>query len=906
MTHGAGPTIPSGIITFLFTDVEGSTRRWAADVEMTARSFVIHDQIVRSTIEEHGGYVFGTAGDSFRGAFTDPGAAVAAAIETTQRLADAAWDGRPLLVRMGIHRGRATMRDGDYFGPVPNTAARIEAIAHGGQILMSDAVQGVVDLETTYLGDHRLRDVAEPMAIHQVGSHRHRPLRTIDPELSTLPNLGPPIIGRRTEVDEIRRLIEIGSLVTLTGTGGAGKTRLALEVAYQELPNRPDGCYFADLTSVSEPSELPAALAQAVRLQLTSDDPIEQIVSHLASREALLVLDNCEHIIDVCADFAERLLARSGSTILLATTRQRLEVDGEHVLVVPSLDHEGTDPAAVQLFTQRARQHVPDFAIDDDNREAVVEICRQLDGIPLSIELAAARVAVLPPPELLTRMEDRFRLLSGGRGRQKRRTLQATLDWSYDLLDPDEQTFFQHCGAFVGSFGRDAAGHVAGVDEYEAIDLLDSLLSKSLLVQEDGQASNDIRTHRFRMLETVRIYAGDQLARAGAISAARDRHLEFFRALTTTEDWSETGDLDRSLRLRPDWPNIAAALEWATIGGEWAMAGAMAFGCQGLWEHQVPATEGRRWLETILPELDNIDDTMTERIDWLRYHRAMLCLQLDDSGEVHAELGALATSGHPGPKAQALALHGFGRLRHDLEFSFELFDECDAVIRDHQLGPAARCPLQWGRGTAAQYDGRFEESRAHFEEAFAAGRAERHETTRVIIAGLSLAASQILDGDPEAAIVTLDSVDWSRSIWDSSPIVRALAQLELDRADDAAQLIIPFGHRALRGRLNRMSNDALVGLAALALRRGEPERAWSLLVQAVPPRSPATMGLAEGLADRLAMGAELRALHRERSTPLALLDASAAVNGELQRLQAAKIDVPVSPGTGIVPDSSDR
>ena len=537
--------VPAGIVTFLFTDVEGSTRLWAADAEATASSLEIHDEIVRDAITSRGGYVFGWAGDHFRGAFEDPKAAVGAAMAVQRTLAEADWgDGPPLRVRMGLHRGRATQRDGDYFGPVPNTAARLEAAASGGQILLSDAVATVVDVEILSLGQHRLRDVPDPVEIHQVGLASFPPLRVVDPSLSTLPLPGSPLIGRDEEVGRVRALLEHSSIVTLTGTGGCGKTRLAVEIAYQELPSRADGCYFVDLSAVSDGSELPAAIASAVRLEFggSVDGALEHVVDHLAGRDALLVLDNCEHILDECAEFAERLLGRSSATAMLATTRQRLEIPGEQVVAVGSLG-DGIEGSAVQLFLERAASANPALAdadIDPATREVVREICTQLDGMPLSIELAAARVAVLTPQEILDRMADRFRLLSGGRGRQKRRTLQATLDWSYDLLDEDEQAFFRRCGVFVGSFDLPSAVAVSGFDDYEAMDLLESLVAKSLLSIDEG---HDNVTTRYRLLETIRIYAGDLLARSEDVVAAREAHLRCFQSRIVAATFGEAADL---------------------------------------------------------------------------------------------------------------------------------------------------------------------------------------------------------------------------------------------------------------------------------------------------------------------------------------------------------------------------
>ncbi len=873
---------PAGIVTFLFTDVEGSTRLWAADAEATAPSLELHDQIIKGAIEDRGGLVFGWAGDHFRGAFQDPRAAVGAAMAAQRSLAEADWGRGPALrVRMGLHRGRATQREGDYFGPVPNIAARIEALARGGQILMSESVGGEVDIESLSLGEHRLSDVPEPIGIFQVGIESHRPLRTVDLTLSTLPNPGSGIIGRSDEIAEMRGLLETAPLVTLTGIGGCGKTRLAVEVAYQELPSRPGGCYFADLSAVSDGSELPAALASAVRLEPSGpDDPIDQVVDHLATRDALLVLDNCEHIIDECAGFAESLLARSSATAILATTRQRLGVAGERVVAVPSLEYRMTDSPAVELFVQRARAVNPGFRPDSDDLFAIGEICMHLDGMPLAIELAAARLGVLTPREILERMADRFRLLSGGRGRHRRRALQATLDWSYDLLDHDEQAFFRRLGLFVGSFDLPAAVDVSSFDEYEAIDLLQSLVAKSLVATDETPGSP---TTRYRLLETVRIYAGDQLARAGDAADAHEAHVVHYQNLVATDHWLTAADLDRAIGLRWDWPNIASTLEYLTSEGEWEAAARVVFGCQGMWETQVPAIEGRRWAQLIQPRL-----APGELSDWTSYVLATASLQIDDFELVHEVLSRLSADAAPKPRTMAAGMFAFLNCRQFPERAVELADLALRIADEHQLGPEYRCPPTWSRGALALYGAEFTEARNLFGAAYELSSSVHHQTNHHVLSGLALAATQVLDGEPESALATLGVGDWSRSIWDSAPIVRAVALIDLDRTSEAADLVISYGYDALRGRLARMANDALVGLAALALNRREVEHGWKLLQQAATPRTPFTIGLAEGLADRIGHGPALRHMHRSREVPLSELDGSEALDAELDRIRALR------------------
>ncbi len=875
-------SVPSGIVTFLFTDVEGSTRLWAADAEGTARSLALHDEIIKGAIQDRGGFVFGWAGDHFRGAFEDPRTAVAASMAAQAALAAADWGSGPALrVRMGLHRGRATQSHADYFGPVPNLAARLEALARGGQVLMSSAVHDVVDIESRFLGTHRLRDVPEPTDVFQVGIDTFPALRSVDPSLSTLPNPGMPIVGRHEEVAQVRQLLESESMVTVTGIGGCGKTRLAVEVAYQELPSRTDGCYFADLSSVSDGAELAAAVAAAVKFELGgAGQPIDQLVVHLAHRDALLVLDNCEHIVDECAAFAESLLATSSSTAILATTRQRLGVAGEIVVAVPSLDHSSPESAAVELFVERARAVNPTFDPDRRTVFTVVEICDRLDGMPLAIELAAARTAVLAPSEILDRMADRFRLLSGGRGRHRRRTLQATLDWSYDLLDPDEQTLFRRLGLFVGSFDLPAVVQVGGFDDYDAMDLLESLVSKNLVTLDQLPGAPTVR---YRLLETVRIYAGDQLARAEDTEAAQAAYIQYFRRLAATESFAIASSLERAIEMRWQWPNIASTLDHLGEIEDWSAAAEIAFGVHGLWDSQVSAVEGRRWLEPIVENLDP-DDPL---YDWVRYVLALVLMQLDQFGRVHELLADLSQAARPEPRSQAAGLYAFLSCRRFPERAVELADLAAEVVAEHGLAREFAVAGEWARGTIALYAGRHSEALASFEHSYRLA-ADVDDMNIHVVSGLAVASCQIMLGDPETALVTLDDRDWSRSVWDSSPIIRALAKIELGQVGDAADLIITFGYDALRGRLTRMANDAMVGLAALAVQRGEPERAWKLLQEGAVPRTPFTIGLAEFLADRLGYGVTLRQMHRERETPLLQLDATEALRAELDRMRAKR------------------
>ncbi len=877
---------PEGLLTYLFTDVEGSTRLWAADTEGTARSFETHNQLIESVVETHNGFMFGFAGDGFRASFVNATDALASAVAITDGLKNANWgDDPPLLVRIGLHRGHSTLKGTDYYGPVINTAARIEDAGNGGQILMSPEVVSAIEMadgfDLLWLGEHRLKDIADPVGIYQLGQAAHRPLRVVNPRLSNLPNLGDKLVGRDELLHRIRADLETQSLVTLTGSGGCGKTRLAIEAAHQELPNRSDGCYFADLISVTNAEGLAPFLARAVRLSLSGGDPMRQIVDHLAQRDALLVLDNCEHLIDACAQFAADLMGRVGKTVILATSRERLSVSGERIVQVTPLKIDlASGGPALEFFEQRAQAAAPDFYVGDHNRSDVIDLCTKLDGMPLALELAAARMAVLSAKELSARMEDRLLLLSGTRSgaKGKRQTIQATLDWSYDLLDEAEQAFFRRVGVFIGPFSLEAATEVAGdSDEFESLDLLQSLVQKSLIsVEDDGSGS------RFRLLETVRYYATDLLDRASELALSRDMHLAYYHDLASTTDWLEGSDAKRATELAPHWPNISSALEWANATESWTEAGEIALGCFGLWTNEVSPSIGVSWIESIIEPVTALDVRVGE---WLSHNYAQLCLQLDDFVEVHRTFSALLTASTVEVRAQALAMQAYTKNRSDHELTLRLISVADELVEAESLGHQEQITIDWARGSYSLYNGDYESACQLFEKTFANAQHLAVRNTHFYIASLSYAATQFLTDRPADALQTLDSEDWSASVWDSSAVIRAVCLLDLDRAGDAAEEIVQFSYDAGRGRLSRMANDALVAWAALAIHQRDSDRAWQLLQEAITPRTPLTIGLAEGLAARIGKGTELRRLHRERLVPLGQLDATESLNNELQRVK---------------------
>jgi hypothetical protein len=434
---------PSGVVTFLFTDIEGSTRRWEADAESMRAAILAHDEALRTAIEAHDGFLFSHTGDGVVAAFASPKAAVHAAIEAQRTL--------ELPVRMGLATGEAELRDGDYFGTVLNRAARVMAAGHGGQILVADSTAGLLSgVDLVDLGPRRLRDVPIPVGVFQVQAEGLRtefpPLRALDTTPGNLRPATTSLIGRTTEIAEIQAAVKAHRLVTLTGVGGVGKTRLALEVAAGLADEFPDGAWVFELAAVTDPAAVPEAVAAVLGItQQPSKTVSESVAAAQEGRVRLLVFDNCEHVLDAAADMIEAIFSCSQTVKVLATSREGLRVADEHLWAVPSLDMtDGIESSAAALFFERAAAVRQEAALTStSDSAAVVEICRQLDGIPLGIELAASRMQSMTATEVRDRLGDRFRLLVGSRrGLERHQTLRHAVQWSYDLLDDGEGRFW--------------------------------------------------------------------------------------------------------------------------------------------------------------------------------------------------------------------------------------------------------------------------------------------------------------------------------------------------------------------------------------------------------------------------------------------------------------------------------
>lgn len=611
---------PTGTLTFLFTDIEGSTRRWEAEPLTMERCLEAHDRIVRAAISSHDGFVFGTAGDGFAAAFARAGDAVAAATDAQLRLGGEPWTGgEPIRVRMGMHTGEAAERGGDYFGSAVNLAARLMGAGHGGQVLVSETTAHILapSVALQDLGEHHLRDIGRSVRVHQLAGDgllaSFPPLRS-----QTQGNLTSPTtawFGAGERLRQRAELIHEHGLVTLTGPGGVGKTRLALEMGRTLTGDHADGVWLVDLAPIADVDSLFPEVAAALSIPLQRGSIVDCVVEWMQDRHVLLVLDNCEHVLTSAAVLAETLLQRCASVALLATSREPLGIPGERVVTVPSLDPD----EARALFVDRATSADDSLALTDGDRVAVEAICKRLDGIPLAIELAAARIRSSSPTDLLGRLEDRFRVLrgSGRAGLERHQTLRATVSWSYQLLAERERVLFDRLSVFAGSFDLAGVESVCADAERlpadEIVDVLDALVNKSMVgVDRTGAGL------RYRLLETLRQYGEEHLADHGDPYAVRDRFLDHYLAVSAREraTWASSRQNDANTAVAQEWDNIRSALNWAVVTKANDSAAAL-IDNTGPYAIHRDRREHRRWTEaTVAMRVDDGARTTTTTMGW--------------------------------------------------------------------------------------------------------------------------------------------------------------------------------------------------------------------------------------------------------------------------------------------------
>jgi predicted ATPase/DNA-binding CsgD family transcriptional regulator len=561
-------------VTFLFTDIQDSTRLWDESPAEMAAAVQVHDAILRSAIHRHDGFIFATGGDGFAAAFATPAGAATAAIESQRELA--ADPNVPFTVRIGLHTGEAVERDRNYFGSEVNRAARLMALGHGGQILVSDTTAAMVRGRLTLraLGEHILRSPRGRIAVYQVvadGLRTEFPvLRSVDHFAGNLPQQLSSLVGREQLVTDVAERVRSDRLVTLCGVGGVGKTRLSLEVGAELASEFPDGTWIVELAAVRDDSAIPAAIATVLGITPRGDVALlDSVAEAVAGRRLLLILDNCEHVMSGATQAAEAMLGRGGTVRIVATSREPLGLREEVVVTVhPLTVHGGTASDAVTLFVDRVRAVRPNFEIQDPtDATAVIEICETLDGLPLGIELAAARLAAMSAVEVRDRLADRFRLLRATTsGPERQLTLRHAVEWSYDLLSETERALLRTTSVFASGFDLPSLAAVAqNEDEIDVLQTLDSLVRKSLLIADHAAP----RT-RFGMFETIRQFAVDRLIDAGDDDTTRDRHAAFFghEAVAHWDHWNGPGWREAVDWVELELSNLRTGFRWASDRGQ--------------------------------------------------------------------------------------------------------------------------------------------------------------------------------------------------------------------------------------------------------------------------------------------------------------------------------------------------
>jgi predicted ATPase/class 3 adenylate cyclase len=815
--------LPTGTVTFLFTDLEGSTQLWERQPEAMRAALGRHDRLLREAAEKHGGNVFKTGGDAFCVAFQSAPRALSAALEAQLALHAEDWGGAgPLRARAALHTGAADVRDGDYFGPALNRVARLLAIGHGGQTLLShssaELVHDALPENATLkdLGTHRLKDLQRPEQVFQL-LHAGLPdefphLRSLDALPQNLPLQPNAFIGRERELTDLRRLLSSSRLLTLTGAGGSGKTRLALQLAAESLEGYPDGVWLIDLAALTDPALVPQTVATALAVREAPGRALTQTLAEsLKPKKLLLLLDNCEHVVAACADLVATLMRSCPDITILTTSREVIGISGEVVWSIPALstpDPRQMGPAAsmganltqfeaVRLFIDRACMAKSDFAVTNQNATAVAQICHRLDGIPLALELAAGRVKALSPDQIAARLDDRFRLLTGGSrtALPRHQTLRAAIDWSYELLSEPERILLRRLSVFAGGWTLEAAESVCageGIEEWEVLDFLTHLIDKSLVLAEtvpDGET-------RYRLLGTVRQYAGDRLIEAAEAAPLRTRHRDWFLALAEKAIPGLRGKDQGAWveRLEVEHDNMRAALEWtqAEEGGEekaLRLAGAL----YRFWYVRGHLTEGQQWLEAALARGSTAAAPLGRALRGV----AILAMEQGDNQKATAlfeqSLGLYRELGDKRGIARALAGLAMVALDHAEHGRAEtLYTEVLGLAREIGATDIMASILN-NLGETARMRGDYDAARKQYEEALPISGEGGPHLTSTILSNLGMVA--LVQGDLATA---------RRCFEESLPMG------------------VKLGYRTgIAG--------ALEGLAELAVREGQLERAARLL-----------------------------------------------------------------------------
>ena len=887
----AMPALPEGVITLFFSDVEGSTRLAKSHGDAAwAELLETHRRLLRQAFAAHGGLEVDTQGDSFFAVFRMASDAVAAALAAQHSLAAQAWPAAGAVrVRIGLHTGEAIARGDHYVGQEIHRASRICDAGHGGQIVVSqttaELVRGSLPDGATLapLGDYRLKDLGHAQRLFQLSAaglaSEFPRLRSLDIP-TNLPTERSSFIGREADISAIRERLAGHRLVTLTGIGGSGKTRLALQVGALELGNFADGVFFVDLAPVSDAGLVSATMAGACGLLLGEGPGLsgvsldDRLVAALARRKSLLIVDNCEHLVEAVADLLDRILAECADVGLLATSREALGVEGEQIVPVPSLalpDDAALSPAqaethdAVRLFVERSRSVKPGFTLSAENRAAVVDVCRRLDGIPLAIEFAAARVAHLSVQQIAERLEDRFRLLTGGRRRnQRQQTLSAALDWSHDLLSEDERAVFRRLAVFAGGFALDAAEAVCSsgdIGKGQVLDLLGSLVAKSLVGTDEGERGDQ----RYRLLETVRMYASEKLAAAGEAQALRTRHSDWYLA------WLDATPLERlahdpatitALDLEID--NLRAAADWCQAGDWPDRLARLATRMYGYWWLMGAGLEGRRWLQQALDVGERL--AVDERIACHTTVALISTVNLENALALeHATRAITLAAGKPSPfLVMALGNRSFGQSvpaslpGADPRLAFDARADADGAVAMARAGMAQVWRV-WAECTFAMVETNLGDidAAARWYERLAQSSRQGEATALYRANALAgLAVTQHLLGHNDAALRAAFEFEAFRTLQGSTPHWQRTTAIEITPA------LVAGGRQAHAFELLReaaqfvrkigvpLAENHLLGMVAVVEHlRGNPHRAGRLLAasrhlaaatdRSIPFRTPA-------------------------------------------------------------------
>jgi predicted ATPase/class 3 adenylate cyclase len=845
---------------FLFTDIEGSSRLWEAFPDAMAAALDTHDALLREAIEAHHGYVVKSTGDGLFAAFSTAHSAVVAAIACQVALMEASWEETgPLQVRMGLHTGEAAYESGDYHGPIVNRTARLMSVGHGGQVLVSAPTGALVrerlpdGVELVALGEHRLRDLARPEVVYQLvhpGLPRQFPaLRTLDSYPGNLPLQASSFIGRQREQNKVAAALAEARVVTLTGVGGVGKTRLALQVAAGMLPRFREGAWLVELAPVRDPAGVPSAVAAVFGVTAHAGMTVtESLTEFLRTKQLLLVVDNCEHLLDAAAELIESLQRHCARLVVLATSREGLGLDGERILVVPSLalpmteaDQEAAATAeAVRLFVERAQAVNADFVLTPTNAAAVARVCRRLDGVPLAIELAAARVPAMNPAELARGLDRRFEVLAGGRRRavERHQTLRAVIDWSYELLTEADQRLLARLSVFTGGCTREAIDAVCAGQPVHArtvFELVAGLVAKSLVVATDeGPAT------RYRLTETIRQYGEERLDQHGETEARRAAHAEYYYSLglAIQEDLDGPNQMEAGRRLAAERENLLAATNYA-VDSDNADLALRLVGC-------VPDPVTQTSYEVRLP----VDAVLT--LNGASDH-PLYPYVLAVSAEFAADRGDLGDV----EATCAEALAAAQRLGSDPEHRV---DEIIAIARN----------------TVALAVGRWAEAASHLEHAAEiCGSANRTARFSFLLAGA--AGNYAVAGESDRArLLASEALEIARRLGTPIQIAKSLGSLagalvDVDPPQARALLSESLGLQSAAGLEGPIFSASAVGFAAmtgdwtLALQLMDRavrylhwggERPWlsailNLAARAIARNDPTTAAVLQGAARRL-------------------------------------------------------